>query len=187
MRFLKSKVDKTRKIDLRAVRMFAVFFILTEIFVGVLRAYNDGLLLPFANRSIQSSIKTGTQLPPTGIILPGNNALIAIEAGNLEGNSWQLFSDHAGWLSSSGTPGKGTVILYAHNSPRLFGQLQHVAENEIVVVFQNEKRSLYKITGKVSVSPRSVDAVFAKKDDLILYTCDGYFDEKRLVVYAQLI
>lgn len=122
--------------------------------------------------------------PPQKIRIPTLNLELSIKAAVIENGQWQLFTDHVSWLSASATPGKGNVILYAHNYPELFGKLNKLSAGEIIEVEQYSQWKQYIVSQVSQVKPNNVDSVISTDNRLTLYTCDGAFDEKRLIVVA---
>lgn len=122
--------------------------------------------------------------PPQKIRIPALSLEIPIKEAAIVNGQWQLFPDHVSWLSTSATPGKGNVILYAHNYPELFGSLNNLSEGATIEVEQYSEWKQYTVSEVSQVKPTDVDSVISTDNRLTLYTCDGAFDEKRLIVVA---
>ncbi len=121
---------------------------------------------------------------PAKIIIPGISLDLPIAEGSIVDDQWTLYDDKASWLSTSETPGRGNVILYAHNKQGLFGGLNGLKAGDLISVEHDGKLYSYVMTELRYVSPTQVDAILADNDQLTLYTCNGAFDQKRLVVTA---
>jgi LPXTG-site transpeptidase (sortase) family protein len=121
---------------------------------------------------------------PTDIKIPKLNLDLAVSPSVIKGNEWQLFDDRVAWLSTSAIPTKGNTILYAHDRYGLFGDLYKLKVGDEVFVYA-ENWITYHITRIHSVIPSDVNSVFGNVNRLTLYTCEGTFDTKRLVVYAE--
>lgn len=131
---------------------------------------------------VQAQLKTNES--PTAISIPSLNLNLTVAPGIIVDNQWTLYDDKVSWLSTSKIPGKGNVILYAHNRENLFALLKEVKNGDEITIQHEGKLKVYKIAEKHKVSPDDVDKIISEKDQLTLYTCDGSFDQKRLVVIA---
>lgn len=122
---------------------------------------------------------------PSSISVTSLDLNVPVASGVVKGNKWTLFDDKASWLSTSEEPGFGNVIIYAHNRDNLFGRLRDITAGDEIVLAHQGNPHLYIVTKVRKVTPEDVDAVLADRDQLTLYTCDGAFDQKRLVVIAK--
>ncbi|MCH7641142.1 sortase, partial [Patescibacteria group bacterium] len=68
--------------------------------------------------------------------------------------------------------------------PEMFGDLNELEEGDIIEVLQNDAWRRYEVRETRSVTPSDVEAILSDDNQLTLYTCEGSFDQKRLVVYA---
>lgn len=125
-----------------------------------------------------------TVQPPTEIYIPKINKRLPIQSAVVKGNNWELFEKSVSWLSTSAVPGKGNVILYAHDWVSLWGDLYKVQPGDMVEIDVNGKQFTYKVTESREVSKNDIDAVLSDDNRLTMYTCEGTFDQKRRVVYA---
>ena len=132
-----------------------------------------------------SAEKVEIKESPSSISVTSLGLDLPVAAGVVKGNQWTLFEDKASWLSTSEEPGLGNVIIYAHNRPNLFGDLKDLVVGDEIVLAHQGKPHLYKVSKVRKVTPEDVDAVLSDDDQLTLYTCDGAFDQKRLVVIAE--
>lgn len=125
-----------------------------------------------------------TKIPPTRILIPKLNKSLPVTAALIHDNEWDLFDDKVSWLSTSAIPGEGNVILYAHNTQKLFGDLHELKVGDSIEVQQGNQWTQYTVTESRKVTPTDVEAVLGSGDQLTLYTCEGSFYQKRRVVYA---
>lgn len=122
---------------------------------------------------------------PAFISIPSIKMNLIVAPGVIVNNEWTLFDDKISWLSTSDTPGQGNVILYGHNRVGLFGDLKKLSIGDEIRIKDNSgKEYLYEVTETRKVLPSDTDAIISDKNQLTLYTCDGTFDQKRLVVIA---
>src|SRR5260221_14763013 len=68
-------------------------------------------------------IDTSENLPPISINIPKIQKNLPIKPATVHGNDWDMFPDAVAWLSTSSVPGKGNVILYAHDWISLWANL----------------------------------------------------------------
>jgi len=123
-------------------------------------------------------------LTPTNIKISKLNLDLAVSPSVVKDNNWELFDDRVAWLSTSNLPGKGNTILYAHDRPGLFGDLYKLKKGDQVEIYNN-KWFTYKVIEVRKVNPTDVNSILSDKNRLTLFTCNGSFDQKRLVVYAE--
>lgn len=160
---------------------------MSALIVGLLmvKVYPSKILNPKrVSPAAQVLPETQKQGPPITISIPAINLNIPVAPGIIKNNEWTLYDDKAAWLSTSKTPGNGNVIIYAHNWASLFGSLYKVQIGQEIKISTNGKEYTYIISEKRKVLPTDIDAVISDRDQLTLYTCDGSFDQKRLIVIA---
>ena len=122
--------------------------------------------------------------PPTAINIPEIGKNLLVKPAYVHGNTWDMFDDAVAWLSTSATPGEGNVILYAHDRTNLWRDLYLLKNGDIVQVKQAGIWRNYTVTGSKAISPNDVAAIASTNNQLTMYTCEGSFDQKRRVVYA---
>lgn len=122
--------------------------------------------------------------PPSSISIPSISLNLTVAPGVVQNNKWTLYEDKISWLSTSEPPGRGNVILYGHNRKGLFGELDRLEIGEEITIVSGSKNYVYQIYESRRVRPNEVDVIISDKNQLTLYTCDGSFDERRLVLFA---
>ena len=172
------------------------FLVLLSLFVGAivfLFTSPSGINLDFLRiGQLQLSEKDAnitppfqtTKLPPTTIRIDKLDKFLPISAALVHDNEWDIFDNQVSWLSTSAVPGEGNVILYAHDRPEMFGDLNELEKGDTIEVLQNDVWRRYEVRETRSVTPSDVEAILSDDNQLTLYTCEGSFDQKRLVVYA---
>lgn len=123
-------------------------------------------------------------LPPTAINIPKIHKNLPIKSATVRGNGWDMFGDAVAWLSTSAVPGEGNVILYAHDWRSLWADLYLLKPGDTIEVQQDNLWKTYKVTQSRSVNQQDIQSVLSSENRLTLYTCEGSFDQKRRVVYA---
>jgi LPXTG-site transpeptidase (sortase) family protein len=172
------------------------FLVLLSLFIGAivfLFTSPSGVRFKiFERKMLLSPIVSGqkttesptTKIPPTSISIQKLDISLPISAALVHDNEWDIFEDKVSWLSTSAVPGEGNVILYAHDRPEMFGELYKLEKGDIIEIEQDKITVSYKVTESRSVQPQDVEAILSDDNQLTLYTCEGSFDQKRLVVYA---
>lgn len=125
-----------------------------------------------------------TKLPPTAVRIEKIKKDLPVQAALVNGNEWDMFDNAVAWLSTSAVPGEGNVILYAHNTRKLWLDLNKLKPGDLVEVQQNGIWLQYTVTETHAITPKDIDAVLSDENQLTMYTCEGSFDRKRRVVYA---
>ena len=159
--------------------------------VTVYRILISGILVQSQTTSSKpttdNSVNIITKQPPTGIHIARLSKTWPIQAANVQDNTWDMFDDAVAWLSTSAIPGEGNVILYAHNRESLWKNLYKLTIGDIVEVDSNGKKYSYTVVRSKAVKSNDVSSVLSTENQLTMYTCEGSFDVKRRVVYAELI
>lgn len=133
---------------------------------------------------IQPVTTVAPKFPPTRIRVPKLDLDIPVTAATVSGNSWDMFDDAIAWLSTSAVPGQGNVILYGHNRKKLFGDLYRLVPGDSIEVEQNGAWISYTVSQSKSVNPKDIASILSDQNRLTVYTCEGSFDQKRRVLYA---
>jgi LPXTG-site transpeptidase (sortase) family protein len=124
------------------------------------------------------------------IIIPKAKINASITQGGFVDGQW-ILSDNSVLIVTQDEGQKGTfsAILYAHNRPELFANLKKVSLKDKIII-ENEKNEqiVYEVYSKESVRAKEVDKIQSSDpNSLILFTCNGLFDQSRLLVKARLI
>lgn len=171
----------------------AVIFGMTAFIVSFLisKAYPSNIIKIFKNDKSPEVSQTekaaiiAEKIFPSEINIDRLSLNLIISPGIIKDNKWTLYDDRVSWLSTSGDLNQGNIILYAHNKPNLFGDLTDLEIGDEIIIVGSGKKQLYAVKEKRKVLPTDVDAVISNKNELTLYTCNGSFDEKRLIVKAE--
>lgn len=128
-----------------------------------------------------------TKRTPTRVIITDLKINTPLVPAALHNNQWETTDKGASYLTSSPLPGEnGNSIIYGHNWPVLFGNLIKAKPGqEVVVEYSDKSRKTFTIAYTATVTPSDA-SILAKSDDkrITLYTCSGWFDDKRFVAVA---
>lgn len=124
---------------------------------------------------------------PQRINIPKISANIAIKKAFVEKGTWQTFDDSAsfGVGSSYLNNAEGSTVVFAHARNKLFSKLNDLKEGDFIYVYGSLKPYEYRVNQKMYVYPDDISFLaqnFGKS--LILFTCYGPSDEKRVIVVA---
>jgi len=170
---------------------FVVFGLSASIvFLLAWRLYPEGILKRLKPKTegpkvAASEVKTIKNDPPSHIFISSVDLDLPVAPAKIVESQWTLYDDKASWLVTSKAPGEGNVILFAHNRDNLFGALRKINIGDEIQITSGDKKFTYKVVDKHQVKPDDVQAVLSDENRLTLYTCDGSFDQKRLIVIAK--
>lgn len=164
---------------------FGLFFIMLGAFL-MLRY--KSLTLPLSKPSLLSAFVSPSL--PKFISIPSAKINAEVASGGYKDNKWILDDNYVLFLPTSAKLGEGgNTILYAHNREGLFGNLKKASYGDVIVLSDaNGKKYKYSIYSIEWIKPYETEKINTyEKDTITLFTCDGWFDEKRLVVKAKII
>lgn len=150
--------------------LFGVILILVSLGLSLLNPFSDTL----AKSNYSNSKVVEVMIPFVYINSP-------VVKGGVKGGKWMLSNNHVMSIQNN-----GNFILYAHNKKGLFKNLKDVSLEDLVIVKKQDGNIYtYKIYSIEKIDPSDVEKVYSNnKNVLILYTCTGLFDTKRLVLKA---
>lgn len=124
---------------------------------------------------------------PLRIIIPRLNIDLPIVEAKVYGDSWEVSEDAASHGEGSAYPGqKGNVVIFAHARVHLFLPLQDIQQFDEIYVLTDKSWYSYTVSEKTEVLPDQVEVIHPTQDEqLTLFTCSGFADEKRLIVVGK--
>jgi LPXTG-site transpeptidase (sortase) family protein len=168
-----------------------VFVVILSIVTGLILYYGTGAIFSYRTKlltkpaSFPIVTRTISKIPPSAINIPKIDKNLPVKIASVSGNTWDMFPDAVAWLGTSATPGNGNVILYAHNWRTLWRDLYLLKPGDPIEIQQENVWKKYTVTESRDVDQHDVKSVLSDKNRLTLYTCEGTFDQKRRVVYAE--
>jgi LPXTG-site transpeptidase (sortase) family protein len=121
------------------------------------------------------------------ITIPSVSIAAPVKSAKIIDNAWEVSKDSASHLSGSSYPSEGgNIIIYAHNTPELFGNLKKVRVGDVVYVKDKSGHlKLYTVINEFETTPKNMSVIQPTKYEVLtLYTCSGFADSKRLIVQA---
>lgn len=148
----------------------------------------------FYNRSITLSDALVSQynqkiLPeamPIAISIDEIPPVPVVEAGKIN-NTWTISPTAANYVLQSALPGTiGNIIIYGHNTAKIFGKLNAVkVGTPISITSSNGIQHRYRVIQKQIVSIHQTELLAPTRSEVLtLYTCAGWLDSQRLVIRA---
>jgi len=124
---------------------------------------------------------------PVRVVIPNIKIDDSVVVAKIINGYWELSENTASYGQGSGIPGqKGNIVVFAHAREGLFYNLKDVKKGDLVYIFTKDKWYKYSVDQITPVFPNQVETIYPTKNEtLTLYTCTGFFDEKRLIVRAK--
>lgn len=152
------------------------------------------LLPSFSHKVSTSPIKIDPKLlsekksteSPVKIIIPKVNIDLTVTESKIVDGYWELSENTASHGEGSANPGeKGNIVVFAHAREGLFYNLKDVKKDDVIYIFTKDKWITYKVKDITAVLPNQTQIIKpTEKETLTLYTCTGFYDEKRLIIKA---
>lgn len=181
------KSNWIKKIKIRPEKMLIISGLVLLIFASSLKAvnvYKKGLVEAKANQEFFFSGHAAH------INIPQIKLNANIKSGGIIDNQWLISDNDVMVLPLTGKPGEGfNTILYAHNQEELFANLKNLSiDDKIFIQNQLGQTFTYNVYFKAVIDPNQVEKIYSNMPNIItLFTCDGGFDQSRLIIRAQLI
>ncbi|MBI3984730.1 MAG: sortase [Candidatus Levybacteria bacterium] len=123
---------------------------------------------------------------PVRILIPKADIDLKVTPSKVVKGYWELSETTASYGLGSGNPrNKSNTVIFAHAREGLFLNLKDVKLGDTIYVFTKDKWFRYKVNKITAVYPNNIEVIKPTKDEtLTLYTCSGFYDEKRLIVTA---
>lgn len=120
------------------------------------------------------------------IIVPRLNIDLSVAPSKIKNGYWEVSETSASHGEGSANPGEaGNVVVFAHAREGLFLELRDIKKDDAVYILTNTRWYKYKVSEIVSVYPNDITTVAPTDFEILtLFTCSGFFDEKRLIVKA---
>lgn len=132
-------------------------------------------------------IVPSVQKTPTRIIVPTLKIDLPITRSRLINGYWEVSKNTASFGDGSAPPGtNGNTVIFAHAKEGMFLPLKNITYGKDVYILTSDTWFHYRVDEIREVNPTDVYVVKKTDDErLTLFTCDGFLDQKRLVVIAK--
>ena len=138
---------------------------------------------------IKQELLQGKKNPPVRLVIKNLKLDLPIFPAKINGQEWETTTKGISWLKFTPVPGeKGNSIIYGHNWENLLGKLERIRPGaKIEIIYADGSKKIFAVNSTAIVSPKDVSVLKQAEDSRItLYTCAGFFDEKRLVIVGKL-
>lgn len=124
----------------------------------------------------------GKTREPVEISVPAVGIKTGVGVGGRVENKWILANDLALYSRES-----EQLVVYAHNTPKLFGRLGSVKMGDRVVLTDGSgRKTYYRVYGKRLVSPGEIGSLGTGNGrTVVLVSCGGAWERQRWVVKAE--
>lgn len=139
---------------------------------------------------VKQSLYPGEKNLPVRLVIKKINLDLPIYPAKINGQEWETTAKGISWLNFTPVPGeKGNSIIYGHNWENLLGKLDRIKPGaKIEIYYADAGKKTFTVNTTAIVSPNEISVLKQAEDRRItMYTCTGFFDEKRFVVAAQLL
>lgn len=121
------------------------------------------------------------------LYIPALSLNANIEKGGIINNKWILSAKNVLYYPLDNK--SSNSLLYAHNRPELFGNLKNLKEGDTIYLTDlYNKTYTYRVYEKEYIKFSNVEKIKTNEENVItLFTCDGIFDQFRLLVRARLV
>jgi LPXTG-site transpeptidase (sortase) family protein len=134
-----------------------------------------------------ASVPTTAPSAAIRLSLPDLNIDLPVFPAKITGTRWEYTAQGVSHLSTTPWPGEnGNAVFYGHNWPNLLGRLKNVERGQkIHIVTANHLTLTYQVSRVDIVSANNIQIIQpTPNNQLTLFTCTGFLDQKRLVVVA---
>lgn len=150
---------------------------------------------PGAMNTIASSESTNSEYvsgQPERILVPSIGIDVEVDSGNYDKDNitWNVSQNKVNFAVMTDLPNNksGNTVIYGHNSKYIFKNLEDVKDGDRVYIQTKNGHSFeYVFISKKEINPNDVSILESSElPQLILLTCKGLLNEKRLVLTFRL-
>lgn len=171
---------------LQAKTLIAIGIILILI-SGVYHVY-EITKYSFTSSPIQEVKTQYKRLPkPVHITIENTDMNFSVAETVIQHGVWQIDNNGVSHLGISANPGeKGIIIMYGHNTLNRLGSLPFVSIGQHIFITTSDKKTHNYVIKKTQVvDPNDTKILTSQKGEvLLIYTCYGFADLQRFVVFA---
>jgi len=180
----KRRIDKKKK---SPISIYTKLLLLSGVLIVAIPIFfyaNETIQLAFFTPKVPIIAKKYSALKE--IIIHDIHIDLPIKEEAIRNNAWGIADDGASHLNTSARPGEsGPIILYGHNTSDRFGPIRWLTSGQNIIIKTSKGKAFsYIITKTEDVYSSEINLFNVNKETLILYTCDGFADLQRFVVFA---
>lgn len=124
------------------------------------------------------------------INIPKIKRELTVSDGSFVNGRWEVAAEGVSFYTDSNLPDEGgNTVLYGHNKTRILGGLVDMKEGDrIELKLNNDKVLQYEVSEVKTIKPSEVGILDQTEEHrLTIYTCTGFLDSARFVVFAKLV
>jgi LPXTG-site transpeptidase (sortase) family protein len=170
-----------------------IFLVL--IIVGINMVILGGVYLSYRKTILSFQVAPTVTAPvhlraarPSHIVINRVGVDLNVTPAAIENGIWQTSQTDATHLVDSARPSEGgNVVVYGHNTKKIFAPLHQVKTGDIITLTTEDGRAHeYQIDQITTVTPDQIEVVLPTDHEVLtVYTCTGWLDSKRLIIKAK--
>lgn len=169
--------------------LIAAFFISFLLLIGslVIRKYEQSQFIAAPQKHPEAVKEISSN--PSVLVIPKIGLHVRLVPGGIMQGKWILADTAVQFIPLTGDAIlDDKLILYAHKRAGLFLALSDVnTSDSIFIITDKNVLREYRIYAIERAKPDEIEKLGAPDHTVVLFTCDGLFDQYRLVVKAKLI
>ncbi len=126
---------------------------------------------------------------PKRLVIPSLTLGLPIVSQPMQNGTWAVDEGVANFAEET-SPFNGDVgnsVLFGHNKPDAFRPMSQLKKGDLVYVQTSTYQFTYEVSEISTTNPKNVEVMKPGEGrELTLITCNGFFDEKRLIIKATL-
>ncbi|MCA9343272.1 sortase, partial [Candidatus Saccharibacteria bacterium] len=163
----------------------------TKKLLVVINFISLSVFLTFAAKSFAkvqtAEVKTeiSTEKLPTQLVISELSIDLPIYPTEIIEGDWEEIDNGLLYLKESPLPGEiGNSVIYGHNTPNLLGNMYSIKTgSQIQVEYSDKTTQTFVVISAFNVTPEQTHILNGSTNSkLTIFTCNGFFDEKRFVV-----
>ena len=149
------------------------------------------ILLPMqpkaATRQVVETSSSELAGSPTRVIFPKLDLSVPLFAVPYAEEKWTVPTGGAAILTNPSAVGASGQVIYGHNWRSVFASLTKASAGDVIATeYANGQRMLYSVTEVFETGSSDRSALTrGSSTSLIVYTCTGWLDSRRVVVVAE--
>lgn len=160
-----------------------ILFVLLLLFIFSIKSFENPFFLSAIQEDNQNTVLKDIRIPSIELFLP-------LKLASINGLTWSINDGKTAFLGEgTSLPGKvGTTVVFAHARRGYFGKLPEVSIGDTIIIRTETREYTYRVAERRIFDP--FDTSFIRQDSphtLVLLTCYGPKDSKRLAVFGAII
>ena len=188
----KSSLDKRKShFKIFFLRTISLLSIAAGSFLLIAASFGKFSFAHFTPDSNQTAGENSTNITlnpkPIKLFIPQIDKALSVSEGSYVDNRWSISEGGVSHLTTSATPGTvGNSVFYGHNRREILGGISNLKIGDpIYIVMDSGEIVKYEVYETREIKPEEVEILNQSADSrLTIYTCSGFLDSARFVVFA---